>query len=214
MPRPGCSRTGAAGKSARNDLSSSPPAYLAASCGCASSRPIPASVRHALDDAPRKNTDGQVLHGTAHETTLRGHTVMVRRAGGEAEGGAGLECTSGRTHPDHLHLHHERSIIPSRLTPRPATPDWWRVFAEHAVLVGECLCRCRLQKCTGSRLRCALLWVRKAEHSGQRRGVFRKCANARSEAFVTLSTELQAHRAVLSDRALGSARHILNMRKP
>jgi hypothetical protein len=35
---------------------------------------MPASVWHALDDVPRKNTDGQVLHGTVHETTLRGHT--------------------------------------------------------------------------------------------------------------------------------------------
>ena len=78
---------------------------------------MPASVRHALDDESRKNTDGQVLHGTAHETTLRGHTVMVRRAGGEAEGGAALDSTSGRTHPDHLHLHDDQSFIPSRLAP-------------------------------------------------------------------------------------------------
>ena len=82
---------------------------------------MPASVRHALDDESRKNTDGQVLHGTAHETTLRGHTVMVRRAGGEAEGGAALDSTSGRTHPDHLHLHDDQSFIPSRLAPRPST---------------------------------------------------------------------------------------------
>ena len=78
---------------------------------------MPASVWHALDDVSRKNTDGQVLHGTVHETTLRGHTVMFWRAGGEAEGGAALDCTSGRTHPGHLHLHDDRYFIPSRLPP-------------------------------------------------------------------------------------------------
>ena len=78
-------------------------------------------MRRALADESRKNTDDQVMHGTAQEMTPRGHTVMFWRAGGEAEGGAALDCTSGRTHPDHLHLHDDRSFIPSRLAPRPST---------------------------------------------------------------------------------------------
>ena len=74
-------------------------------------------MRCALADESRKNTDDQVMHGTAQETTPRGHTVMFWRAGGEAEGGAALDCTSGRTHPGHLHLHDDGPFIPSRLPP-------------------------------------------------------------------------------------------------